>query len=394
MSQGFVADGFQPLADAFDSLFEDGLDDGASLAVYQHGKAALDLWGGVDPHDGTPWGKDSATIGFSTTKGAATIMLLRLVERGLIDLDAPVSHYWPEFAANGKGQITVRQVTQHRSALPFLAGPVEEFFTPGLAEATIGGQAPAYPVNSYFNYHAVTFGTLMGEIIYRVSGQRVGDFFAAEIAGPLGLEFWIGEPESVEPQFRRSTYSADIQLPPEVPAEMLAQLPPAVSAGVETTQQLMSLFTPDSRQAGPNTLAYRRAQMAGANGVNNARALARMYAAVIGEVDGIRLLSEETVEQARRYATADIQRPPLPDGTAQDQPRWGVGFQLEHQGEPMLAEGSFGHAGMGGRLGYAHPESGIAYGYVGQRMFFDPSGASDERHLRLQRALRGIVFNK
>ncbi|AJT41850.1 serine hydrolase domain-containing protein [Psychromicrobium lacuslunae] len=390
MSQGFVSDGFQPLAAAFDSLFTDGLEHGASLAVYQNGKAALDLWGGEDPHDATPWEKDSVTIGFSTTKGAAAIMLLRLVERGLVDLDAPVAQYWPEFAVAGKAQITVRQVTQHRSALPFLEGPVEDFFTPGKAEAVIATQAPAYPVDSFFNYHAVTFGTLVGEIIYRVSGQRVGEFFQTEIAGPLGLEFWIGEPESVEGQFRRSSYGSDVQLPPVIPEALLAQLPAAVSAGVITGQQLMGLFTPDSRDAVANSLVYRRAQMAGANGVNNGRALARMYAATIGEVDGVRLLSAETINEARRYATADIQRPPLPDGTEQPQPRWGVGFQLEEPaGLKLLGEGSFGHAGMGGRLGFADPESGIAFGYVSQRMHLDPT--PDERLGRLNTALREVL---
>ncbi|WP_394939782.1 serine hydrolase domain-containing protein [Psychromicrobium sp. YIM B11713] len=389
-SQGFVAEGFEPLAEAFDSLFADGLEDGASLAVYQHGQAVLDLWGGEDPHDGKPWEKDSVTIGFSTTKGAASIMLLRLVERGLVDLDAPVARYWPEFAAAGKEQITVRQVTQHRSALPYLEGAVEDFFTPGKAEGILAAQAPAYPVDSFFNYHAITFGTLIGELIQRVSGQRVGEFFAAEVAEPLGLDFWIGEPDSVEPRFRPVTYSANPQVPPAVPEELLAQLPLAVSAGVKTFEQLLSLFTPDSREAGANTLVYRQAQLAGANGVNNGRALARMYAATIGEVDGVRLLSGETVEQARRYATADIERPALPDGTPQPQPHWGIGFQLEDPTNPvMLGEGSFGHAGMGGRLGFADPESGIAFGYVSQRMHLEQT--PDERMTRLNSALRSVV---
>lgn len=392
MTQGFVADGYESLADAFDSLFADDLEDGASLAVYRHGQAVLDLWGGVDPHDGTPWEKNSVTIGFSTTKAAATILVLRLVERGLIDLDAPLATYWPEFAAAGKAAIMVRHVLQHRSALPYLEGPVEDFITAGKAEAKLAAQAPAYPVNSFFVYHAITFGTLVGELIRRVTGTSVGEFFAEEVANPLGLEFWIGQPESVEGQFRRSTY-LPLTLPSPVPAEALAALPAATVADVKTAGQLFSLITPDSRDSPANSVPYRSAQLAGANGITNGRALARMYAAVMGEVDGVRLLKPETMEQARTFATADIDRPPLPDGTAQSKPRWGIGFQLDDEGLPMLAEGSFGHHGIGGRLGFAHPESGVAFGYVSQRMVLSlsPTPVPDERMRRLIEALRKVL---
>ncbi|ABY22588.1 esterase [Renibacterium salmoninarum ATCC 33209] len=392
MTQGFVTDGYQPLADAFDSLFTDGLDDGASLAVYRDGKAVLDLWGGEDPHDGSPWLKDSVSSGFSTTKAAATICLLRLVERGLIDLDAPVATYWPEFTAAGKAGITVRQVSQHRSALPYLDAPVEDFFTPGKAEQEIAAQAPAYAVNSFFNYHAITFGTLVGEIVHRVSGKPVGEFFADEIATPLGLEFWIGQPTSVEGQFRRSSYPP-LTLPAKVSAELLAQLPPATVAAVRTAEQLYELIPADSRESVANSVQFRSAQLAGASGVTNGRALARMYAAVIGEVDGIRLLSAETVEAARTYATDDIDKAPLPDGTVQSKPRWGIGFHLDDVASPMLGPGSFGHAGMGGRLGFAHPESGIGFGYVSQRMVLNPSPLPvlEERMRRLTEALREVI---
>lgn len=392
MTQGFVAEGYQPLADAFDSLLTDGLEDGGSLALYRHGQAVLDLWGGVDPHDGTPWEKNSVSLGFSTTKAAATILALRLVERSLLDLDAPLAQYWSEFAAAGKAGITVRQVLQHRSALPYLDAPVEDFLTAGKAEAELAAQAPAYPVNSFFNYHAITFGTLVGELVRRITGSPVGDFFAEEVANPLGLEFWIGQPESVEGQFRRSTY-LPMTVPDSVPAQVLAALPPATAAAVKTAEQLYGLLPSDSRDSLANSVQYRSAQLAGASGINNGRALARMYAAVIGEVDGIRLLKPETVEQARKYATADIERPPLPDGTAQSKPRWGTGFHLDDVSSPMLGEGSFGHSGMGGRLGFAHPESGVAFGYVSQRMVLSasPTPVLDERMRRLTAALREVL---
>lgn len=390
MTQGFVADGYQPLADAFDSLFTDGLEDGGSLAVYRNGQAALDLWGGVDPHDGTPWLKDSVTIGFSTTKAAATICLLRLVERGLVDLHAPVARYWPEFAAEDKAKITVYMVLRHLSALPYLPGPLEQFYELGRAESLLAERHTYYPPNSTFVYHAVTFGTLVGEIVRRVSGKPIGEFFADEVAGPLGLEFWIGFPETEEGRFRRSTYR-DVEEPPEVTEESLARLPADVAASVRTFQQLAELPVPPSIDADFNRREYRAAPLAAASGVNNGRALARMYAAIIGEVDGIRLLSAETVAAAGVLTTSGVHRPPLPDGTPQPDPRWGIGFHLDEELQPMLGAGSFGHGGMGGRLGFAHPESGIAFGYVSQRMELSAVPQIDERMRRLTKALREVL---
>lgn len=390
MTQGFVADGYQPVADAFDSLFTDGLDDGASLAVYRHGQAVLDLWGGADPDDGTPWEKDSVTVGFSTTKAAATICLLRLVERGLIDLQDSVARYWPEFAAEGKARITVYMVLRHLSALPYLPGPLEQFYEQGWAESKLAERPTFYLPDTTFVYHAITFGTLVGEIVRRVSGKPIGEFFADEVAGPLGLEFWIGFPEAEESRFRRSTYR-DLGEPPEVPEELLSQLPADVVASVRTFHQLAELPARPSITADFNRREYRAAQLAGASGVNNGRALARMYAATIGEVDGIRLLSAETVAAAGTLTTSGVHRPPLPDGTPQPDPRWGIGFHLDDEFQPMLGDGSFGHSGMGGRLGFAHPASGIAFGYASQRMELALVPQIDERMRRLMDALRGVM---
>ncbi|MCW1248936.1 beta-lactamase family protein [Acaricomes phytoseiuli] len=387
-NQGFVADGFEPLAEAFESLQQDGLDDGASLAVYREGRAVLDLWGGVDPDDGTPWQQNSVTVGFSTTKAAATICLLRLVERGLVDLDAPVARYWPEFAAAGKSEITVSQVLRHLSALPYLEGPFEEFLEPGAAEARLAAQAPSYPPNTSFIYHPVTFGTMVGEIVRRVSGQSIGDFFAAEVAGPLGLEFWLGFPEQEDHRFLPSTYR-DTPDFPEIPDSAWAQLPADTVA--ELRSMHMEPLPPSSAEADFNQRAFRAAQLAGASGVTNGRALARMFAALLTEVNGMRLLSAETVAQAGSLQTAGVHAPLLPDGNAQPDPRWGFGFHLDSPGQPMLGEGSFGHAGMGGRLGFAHPESGITFGYVSQRMNLDLSPEPDERMARLIEGLRGSL---
>jgi len=386
MTQGFVADGYQPVADAFDSLFTDGLEDGGSLALYRHGQAVLDLWGGVDPDDGTPWEKHSVGLGFSTTKGAATICLLRLAERGLIDLQAPVARYWPDFAAEGKADITVYMVLRHLSALPYLPGPLEQFYEPGRAESSLAARPTYYPADSTFIYHAITFGTLVGEIVRRVSGKPIGEFFADEVAGPLGLEFWIGLPEAEEGRFRRSTYRS-FDAPPSIPDEALKQLPADVAASVRTFQQLAESSMPPSIDSEFNSRGFRAAALAGASGANNGRALARMYAALIGEVDGVRLLSAETVAAAGVLTTGGVHRPPLPDGTPQPDPRWGIGFHLDDQFQPMLGEGSFGHTGLGGRLGFAHPASGIGFGYVSQRMELSMVPQIDERMRRLIAAL-------
>lgn len=395
LTQGFVAEGFEPLAEAFDSLQHDGLDDGASLAVYRHGRVVLDLWGGSDPDDGDPWAEDSATVAFSTTKGAAAVCLLRLADRGLIELEAPVARYWPEFAAEGKAKITVYQVLRHLCSLPYLDGPIEQFYEPGLAESRLAAMAPYYPPNTTFVYHAVTFGTLVGEIVRRVSGMSIGEFFAEEVAGPLGLDFWIGFPEAQEGRYRRCTYR-EAELPQPMPEEMLSLLPADVQAAVRTTQQLVAFAAGPSTEAFFNQRCYRAAQLAGGNGVTNARGLARMYAALLGEIDGVRLLSAQTVAAAGTLTTQGVHRPPLPDAAGrlvmpQPDPRWGIGFHLDDEFQPMLGEGSFGHAGIGGRLGFAHPQSGVAFGYVSQRMVMPAGAQIDERMRRMIQGLRASL---
>lgn len=388
MTHGFADPQFQAVADEFSAFQDEGLDDGASLAIFQHGKPVLNLWAGADPDSGRGWEEHSVTTGFSITKGVTTVALLQLVDAGRVDLDAPVATYWPEFAAAGKESVSVRDIAQHRAALPYLDGPVDSFLTPGAAEKILAASAPQYPVGTIFNYHPVTFGTLVGHVVERVSGQGIGEYIQEHIASPLGLDLWVGLPASEDSRYLPNTYPA-LQLPPHVPEETLAQLPPEVVASVRSFEQLMDLFEADSRRAFVNTREFRAASLAGANGSTNAYSLAKMYAATLGKVDGVQLISDTTREMARSLGTADMVRPPLPDGTPQERPRWGVGFELDGVGtSTMMGEGSYGHYGMGGRAGFAHPESGIAFAYISQRMFLDPTGQQlDQRLVRLQSTL-------
>jgi len=192
---GTVAPGFEPVRVAFADNFGRHGDIGAAVCVYHDGRPVVDLWGGVaDPGSGRPWQRDTLQLVYSATKGATATAAHLLAQRGALDLDAPVTEYWPEFAANGKDGIPVRWLLSHRAGVVALDRPVP------LADAlawepmvtALAGQRPAWTPGTAHGYHGRTFGWLVGEVIRRVSGRMPGRFFAEEIAGPLGLDFFIG----------------------------------------------------------------------------------------------------------------------------------------------------------------------------------------------------------
>lgn len=364
---GRVAPGFERVRDAFAANFEEHGDVGAACCVYRGGAPVVDLWGGfADLAGGRYWEENSVQITFSATKGMTAACVLALVERGHLDLDAPVASYWPEFAHNGKGDIPLRWVLSHRAGLAAVDGrlTLAEVLAWEPVVRAIAAQEPNWPPGTAHGYHARSFGWILGEVVRRVTGRSIGRHFAAEIAGPLGLDFWIGVPESVLPRCARI-------LPPE------QEIPLARLLGeTALTTRVMSgpsgLFAYDEMWNRPEVL---RAEMPSSNGVGSARAVARFYAALIGDVDGVRLLRPETV------AAATVPQVRGPDRVIFVETCFGLGFTLQ----PMLAPGagraSFGHPGAGGSLGFADPERGLAFGYVTTRMRFDPDGDPRTRAL-------------
>lgn len=380
------------MRDAFRANLEEGLDDGASLAIRVDGRPVVDLWGGSDPLSGRTWERDTVTIGFSVTKGVAAIALLQLVDDGRVDLDTPVAHYWPEFAAAGKASITVREVLTHRAGLAAIdVEPIEEVLDWDRAVQALTAQAPQYDTNRFYVYHALSFGFLVGELVHRVSGVGFGEYVRERIAGPLGLDLWVGTPDEVDARLLPGLTTDVVDLPEPASVDAVCY------ASWRSTAQLLSIFRQVDGVPGTepfNEPRFRTAVVPAGNGVTNGRALARMYAACLGAVDGVRLIDPATVAAASIDHAGGIRKPacgssdPWADGTPQV---WGLGFEIGNPENPMLGPGSFGHSGMGGRLGFAHPESGVAFGFVGQRMAYPAPGTLDPRWTRILDAVREVL---
>jgi CubicO group peptidase (beta-lactamase class C family) len=388
MVDGFVAPEWREVRDAFAESFGGEPDEGGSLVVRRHGEVVLDVWGGADPLSGAPWQRDSVTMGFSITKGAVTVLLLQLVDRGLVDLDEPVATYWPEFGAAGKEALTVRDVLTHRVGLPAIdLDPITRATDWEAVTAALAAQPSQYEPREYVVYHALSFGFLVGEIVRRVSGTPVGELFAREVAGPLGVDFWMGQPASADGLYLPSLTRL-VEAPPR-PPEPVSDV---CDAAWRSAAQLTPIFARTDDRVGSepfNQPEFRRATIPAGNGVTNARGLAAMYAACIGEVDGVRLLSADLVADASRNQAADAFLPDCVGGT-RPPAVWGLGFEISNPLNPMIGPGSFGHSGMGGRLGFAHPESGVAFGFVSQRMLY-PEVGIDPRWQPVLAAVRGVV---
>jgi len=378
--QGNVADGFGAIADAFEKNFAEHGELGAAFSLYVDGEMKADLWAGVaDKATGRPWTENTLQLVFSTTKGAAAICVARLVEAGLISYDDTVATYWPEFAANGKDHVTIAQMMSHQAGLPYIDAELgfdDAMAVTPMVEA-LAAQTPIWEPGSKHGYHAVTYGWLAGELVRRVDGRTLGTYFADEVAGPLGLEFWIGLPESEEPRVSR----LEAVPPPEDPniAALMEQfMGPGTIAWKALTVNGALTTTGDENAF--NTRAVHATEMPAANGITTARSLARMYAATVGPVDGIRLIDDATVSLASAEAVNG------PDAVLVFPSQFGMGFMLHGTLTPMLSPSSFGHAGAGGSLGYADPDAQVGYGYVMNQMGGGIAG--DPRTVNLTDAVR------
>ncbi len=380
---GTVADGFGAVADAFERNFVEHGELGAAFSVYVDGEIKADLWAGTaDKASGAPWTEDTLQLVFSTTKGAAAICVARLVEAGLIAYGDTVATHWPEFAANGKGDITIAQMMSHQAGLAY--PEVELGFDDAMAVTpmveALAAQAPLWDPGTKHGYHAVTYGWLAGELLRRVDGRTLGRYFAEEVAEPLGLEFWIGLPESQEE--RVSTLEA---VPPPEDPDVAALMEQFMGPGTTAWKALTvnGALTTTGDENAFNTRAVHATEMPAANGITTARSLARMYAATVGPVDGIRLVGDDTVAAASAEAVNG------PDAVLVFPSQFGMGFMLDGTLTPMMSSASFGHAGAGGSLGYADADAKVGYGYVMNQMAGGIAG--DPRSINLSNAVRACL---
>ncbi len=260
---------------------------GASIVVDLDGEIAVDLWGGYRDEARTqPWERDTITNVWSTTKTVTSLAALMLADRGLLDVDAPVARYWPEFAAAGKQDVLIRHLLSHTSGVSGLDQPavVEDLYDLDKAAARFAAQAPWWPPGTASGYHALNFGHLIGEVLRRVTGMSLKQFVAREIAGPLGADLQIG---AAEQDWSRI---APVVPPPPLPFDLEA-------LGIDSPV-VKTMTGPPADASAANTAAWRRADIGAANGHGNARSVARILSVISrgGEVDGVRLLSPETIE--------------------------------------------------------------------------------------------------
>jgi CubicO group peptidase (beta-lactamase class C family) len=380
-ASGFAARGYEGAREAFEAA-QAADEGGGQLCVYRHGEVVVDLWAGRDKVNDRPYGEDAITVIMSCTKGAAAAVVHRLAERGLVDYEAPVADYWPEFAANGKGDARLWHVMSHSVGLPGVEpesglGP-EDMLRPEKLHPALAAMAPVWTPGASCLYHPITYGWLLDEVVKRVTGKNIAKLVAEEIAGPLGLDFWIGLPEDQEP--RVAPYFSP------TPGPTIEQLTALIAAmGIDTSTRLAKVVLGSFDHTGKllenmNNREGRASELPAGGAVTNAKSLAKMYAAIIGEVDGVRILKPETMKAASTLRTGAM-APPGDFGKLQfGAPlNYGLGYEFSRDVTPMLGEGSFGHAGAGGRIGFAHPESGIAAAYVANTMLSVAPGSSDPR---------------
>jgi CubicO group peptidase (beta-lactamase class C family) len=383
-TKGWTSRSFEGVKDVFETNFAEGLEVGAAFSAYHRGQKVVDLWGGTADADAErAWEEDTIILVFSTTKGMTAMCANQLAQEGRLDTDAPVVRYWPEFARNGKEDIPVRYLLSHQAGLAWIDGEMtaEEALSWEPVIEALENQHPAWTPGTQHGYHATTYGWLVGEVIRRVAGRSVGTYLRDEIAGPLGLDTWIGLPEAEE----RRVAKLISMLPQGVSAQALA------APGDDPVLQMIALFFGPETMLGRalsapggalsdqdiwNTRAMHAAEVPAANGITDARSLARLYSACIGEVDGIRVLTPEQLAKATTRLTEGPNRV-LMDLDIQ----FGLGFMVRSDLLPIGGPRSFGHFGAGGSVGWADPEAELAFGYVMNKM--DIGLAGDQRSMRL-----------
>jgi len=322
---------------------------GAAVCVYANGHKVVDLWGGYQDVSRTePWNSDTIVCMMSVGKSLATLCVLTLVDRGQIELDAPVSRYWPEFGQAGKAQMTVAQLLSGFAGILYLdhakPGSVLDW---GAMVSAIEKQEPLWPIGTQGAYHSMTWGYLLGELLQRVDGRDFGTFYREEVSEPLGVDYQFG--------LREEELARVVDIIPNADSATLTDMGKPDSNIGRAWRVLPEV--PDFFNSEP----FRRAVFPSGNGHGNARAAARIYAllALGGELDGVRLISRELIDSARTVQWES-------DCGLTGRPfKYGLGFFINKP--PLTPMGSnpcaFGHPGAGGAIAIADPEAGLSFSY-------------------------------
>jgi CubicO group peptidase (beta-lactamase class C family) len=372
---GYCDDRFLPVKEAFKQNFELGLEVGASFAVTLNGKLVVNIWGGYkDKAKLNLWDENTIVNVFSTTKIMTALCIHMLVDRGLINVDDPVAKYWPEFAQNGKRLIPIRYVLSHSAGLPGFDEKVSGSVIYDWDRITglIASQKPWWKPGSKIGYHSMTFGYILGEIVRRVTGKTIGNFFREEVAEPLGIDFHIGVSEELDERI------ADMIVPEQISKIKLFLL------GLLFRTAKKVFFNPDLEKINYNSREWRAAEIPASNGHGNARSIARIGAILAcgGELDNKRLLSLNTIEKAieKQNRGKDIV-------TFRQPASFGLGFGLLSE-EFLLGPRSFFWSGAGGSKCVMDLDKKVSFAYAMNKMVLL---GDDPRPVRLAEAVREVV---
>ncbi|MGE3073861.1 MAG: serine hydrolase domain-containing protein [Dehalococcoidia bacterium] len=364
--QGTFDSRFAEVARQFEKNFHERDERGASVCVTLEGQTVVDLWGGKQTAD-REWARDTVCTVFSCTKGAVAIAAHLLASRGQLDIDAPVSKYWPEFARNGKEHATVRMMLDHSVGLPAIREPLKEraccdwdYMIHRLAD-----EEPFWKPGIRNGYHMINFGWTVGELVRRVSGKSLGSFFREEVAVPTGAEFWIGAPEEVEERIAPVIPYAP--QPGDVPGDFTLAL-------LSDPKSISGLSLLNGGGFDPNARECHAAEIGGAGGISNGRGLARIYAPLAcgGSLNGVTLADPVTLARMGEVSSATKE-----DATLLIPTRFALGFMKSmdnrnwkpgNTDSVILSSAAFGHVGAGGSIGFADPAVGMSFGYAMSRM--------------------------
>ena len=372
--EGNVAAGFEPVRDTFSELWED-IEVGASCCALYQGEKVVDIWGGfTDAEMSTPWQSDTLINVYSTTKGMASVALAILFDEGLIDYDEKVTTYWPEFGAEGKQDVTVGQLLSHQAGLCGVETKLEvdDLYDFDKMVNLLAAQKPLWEPGTAVGYHAITWGYFPGELVRRITGKTLGQYFREKVAEPLGADFYIGLPDS-------EMSRCGILIGPN-----RARKKPRVTEVPEMPELYpISLQNPSvAPYRDASSDVWRRAEIAAANGQGNARGIATVYAALAngGTLGGTKIISPEAItESTKLEVDGEVD---LVVGVPVRRAR---GFMLNTEGANGPFEDSFGHGGAGGSSGFADPQNNVGFGYAMNQMQAD--AAATPRSMKLVESL-------
>lgn len=345
---------FARLRDAFTANFTERAEPGGAIALMVDGRLVCDLWGGHrDAARRHAWSRDTLVNFFSVGKAFTSLVALRLVERGALDLDAPAHRLWPEFGAHGKEEITLRHMLSHQAGLPAIRKDLPDgaMFDWSVMTAALAATAPWWEPGAAHGYHVNTFGYLVGELVRRASGRTVGQVLRDEVAGPLGADVHIGLPST---EHNRAAEFLWPSLLPRKPEGVLDD---------ETLMKWNTYWNPPgiSGAGWVNSAEWRAAEIPSTNGHGTARGIARVYSALAagGSIDGVDILSPDMLAAAVEEQSFG------PDRILERESRFALGFQLPQAERPLGPNAqAFGHFGAGGSLGFCDPAARVAFGYV------------------------------